>query len=278
MMFVLFNVKDNIDKVKCEKRYFEENKYLVEVCISKDYLNKRLKEKKNFFKTIKDIHIDKRIKKEILKALENVDTKWYYTLSCEILECDNYRKYLENLCNSMLGYKYIVSSQMQQNAIKHIKQNANKNNLKLTNLKMLLVYNREDINFDFVKKLISEIKTVNIYKTNISKYAEKQIAKINSEEGTSIEIIKKDKKSFQEYDVVYFVDAKKQDYPRFRINKKAQVIDIDTEDIFNSNIVVLNDYLNDENNLKCISVVQNLIESYGKYVIGAYINKVKSTY
>lgn len=277
MMFVLFNIDNNINKVTLKKRYFQENKYLLEICISEKYLDKRLLVKKSFIKNIQDKVIDKKIKKEILKALENVDTKWYYTLSNEIIECDNYRKYLENLCNSMLGYKYVVQNEMVTNTIKHIKKYADNNNLNLRNLKTLVIYKEEDINFSFIKNLISEIKTVNVYKNNVSKYEEKQIAKINKEEGTSVEIIKNGKKSFLDYNVLCFIDGLKLDFPRFRINKKAQVLDIDTEDIFNSNIVFL-DNLMSKNTNEGNETIQNLIESYGKCVVATYINKVKSTY
>lgn len=271
MKFVLFNVKDNIDKVKIEKHNIDEDKYLVEINLSKKLLDKRLDNKKGFLKNLKNEYIDKKLHKEILKAIDNIDTKWYYALSMEISKNIDYTKYVEILSNSILGYKYIVSDEMVVNAIKHIK----KHEVELKNTKVLLVYKEERINLTLIQNLISEIKTVNIYAENASKYFQKQIARINKTEGTTIEIIKGGKKAFTEYNVVYFVDAIKQDYPRFRINKKALVIDKEYEDEFNSNIVFLDSFMKTYKDTKKI---EELINNYGKCIIATYINKVKSAY
>lgn len=277
MKFILFNISDNIKKIKKESYKIDDKCYINEVNIPCNELKKRLKKEDNFIKKIRDNIFDKSLKKCIYKSLDKSDGKWYFSLSNAIKSNESYLKYVELICSNMLGYKYITSSEMVTNSLKYIKNHFAKNNLDMKNGKVLLVYKKENINFTLINNLISEIKTVNIYIKNTSSYIQKQINKINQQEGCTIEIIKQSKKAFTDYDAIYFVDCLRCEFTRFRFNKKALILDysIEDEDIYNTNIVFLEDYIK---NIKNDEVFQKLIESYGKLVIATYIKKVKSSY
>lgn len=277
MKFILFNVSNSIKNCKIERYEFDNDCYINEVNIPYSKLEKRLNKQDGFVKKIKENIFDKCLKKCILKALDKSDSKWYYSQSSSIKSNANYLKYIELICSNMLGYKYVTNSEMITNSFEYIKNHFLKNELNIKNGKVLLVYKKENINFTLLNNLISNIKTVNIYMKNPSSYIQNQINKINQQVGSTIEIIKGSKKAFTDYDVIYFVDCLRCDFSRFRFNKKALILDysIEDEDIYNTNIVFLNNYINDVKNKE---IIQKLIESYGKLVIATYIKKVKSSY
>ena len=107
-----------------------------------------------------------------------------------------------------------------------------------------------------------------------SEYLLKRIKQINKSEGTTIEIIKKERKSFGDYNIIYFADDYRKNYPRFRFGKNAILIDLEEaqQDKYNSNAIYLKEFLKkQETNLKNI---QNLTKKYNYLELGALINKI----
>ena len=123
--------------------------------------------------------------------------------------------------------------------------------------------------------LIKQYKSVNIYlREQPSSYILKRIKQINKNEGTTIEILKKERKSFGEYDIIYFVDDFRENYPRFRLNKDSKVLDLQEskQDKYNSNIVYLNEFMNKQHvNVKNI---QELKEKYNFAELAVVIKKI----
>lgn len=272
MKFILFNINDT-NKNVINKIWFDETSYINEVSFSKDILESMVKDQKGFMTKIKYKLKDKFIEKVILNALGNHDKKWHYILSKNMPE----NKYLCNKAESLLGYKVTYAHEMDNNIFKYIDEYLIVNNsLKKHELKVLLVVtSNKDLNFTLLNNLIREYKCVNIYlNEKPSSYILKRIKEINKEEGTTIEIVKKERKAFTEYNVIYFADDKKANYPRFRFNKNALVMDIELayEDKFNSNITFINEYISRKDVLS--ENVVNLMNTYNGLQLAGVVRKI----
>lgn len=273
MKFILFDVQD-ISKTNIRKMKLDENHYINEIIFSKNVVDIVTSKPKNIIEKIKYNFYDRQIEKIVLKALEKHNQKWYYILSRDL---NGSNKYLANKFEQLLGYKLININEMNTNIFKHIDEYLNKKEkLKSHELKVLIVVtNSKNLNINLISNLIKEYKCVNIYlKEKTSEYILKRIKQINKTEGTTIEILKNERKSFAEYDVVYFIDDFRGNYPRFRFNKNAKIIDlVDTEqDKYNSNIIYINELLNEQN--INIENIQELKTKYNYLELAQAIKKI----
>jgi len=272
MKFILFDAQD-ISKTVLNKIQLEDNDYVNEIIISKNILDRMNIQPKSIIEKLKYKINDRRIEKTILHSLENHDKKWNYILSKNI---NKKNMYLESKIQQLLGYKISNISEMETNIFKYIDEYVNENKLKKHEIKMLLVIaNCKNLNITLLSKLIGEYKAVNIYLSDKpSEYILKRIGQINKTEGTTIEILNKERKSFTEYNVIYFIDDFRQNYPRFRLNKNAKVLDLEEakKDKYNSNIVYLNTYINKQ--YVNVKNIQELKEKYNFIELAVAINKI----
>ena len=271
MKFLLFSV-DNIDKNRLDKIYIDGEHYINKVTLSSNTLTNLSQEPKNFLGKLKNILYSKRVDYIILKALEGYDKKWYYVFEKDM----GFSQYLTIKLEKLLGYKLLNANELDTNIFKYIEEYSKNNSLKKHELKVLLVVNNnKNLNFTTINNLIKEYKNVNIYLSEEpTNYILKRIKQINKEEGTTIDIVKKDRKVFNEYDVVYFLDDKKENYPRFRLNKRSLVMDIDLsyKDKYNTSNIFLNDYLlKDE---VCKENIEDILKQYNRLEVGKAIMKI----
>lgn len=271
MKFILFNI-NNTNKTQINKIKLDDKHYLNEVSLSKENLDKIYKQEKSFLKIVRNKWLEKDIEKKIIKSLEAYDKKWYYIISKEILDAS----YIKNKSAELLGYKLECNNELDNNLLKYIDEYTNKNSLKKHELKVLLVVSTNNrMNFDLLNSLINKCKSVNIYlKEKPSPYTLKKIKQINKNKGTVIEILKKERKVFSEYNVVYFMDDLSSNYPRFRLNKEALVLDVDMckKDKFNSSIIFMNKYLTEEGAFK--ENIDKLLKEYSELEIANMLTKI----
>lgn len=272
MKFILFNINDT-NKNVINKIKLDNTRYINEVSLSKSILENMEKHPKGFVAKIKYNIQDKNIEKHILKALEGWDKKWQYVLSKDLKN----NKYLLNKAQSLLGYKLSCAFELDNNIFKYVDEYlSDKKTLKKHELKVLLVAtSNKNLNFTLVNNLLKEYKQVNIYlKETPSSYTLNKIKQINKAEGTTIEIIKKERKAFAEYNIVYFVDGTRSGFPRLRLDKNALVIDISfaSSDKFNSNVIFMNEYMEQENVLQ--ANIQNLVKTYDNLELATVIRKI----
>ena len=272
MKFILFNLNDT-NKNYINNIRLDNNHYINEVSLSKTKLEELQEEPSKWFRKLKRIVIDKDINRKILKALEGHNKKWYYILSKDI----GYNKYLANKAESLLGYKLNVTNELDVNIFKYIDEHLEKNkSLKKHELKILLVSNiNENINFTLLNNLIKEYKSVNIYlKEKPSTYTLKRIKQINRTQGTTIDVVKRERKVFTEYNVIYFVDDVKGTYPRFRLNKQALTLDLSTseQDKFNFSMLFFKEYILKGNVLK--DNIERLMKEYKLLELANVIGKI----
>jgi len=270
MKFILFNINDT-NKNIIRKIELDNTNYINEVSLSKDILENMNVEPKKLMAKIKYHFCNKNIEKTIIKALDGHMQKWYYIMSNNMLN----NKYLYNKIQSLLGYKLTCTNELDNNIFKYVDMYLKDNNsLKKHEIKVLLVATaNKNLNFTLINNLIKEYKTINIYlREKPSSYTLKKIKQINKDEGTTIDIVKAERKAFPEYNVVYFVDDKRANYPRLRLNKDALVIDIDHEDKFNSNIIFMKEYISKEETFK--SNIESLMKTYELLELSSIIRKI----
>ena len=265
MKFILFDINDN-NKTKINNYYFDKDKNneIKEINISSKDLKKMMNKDKSIFNKINKKIVIKKFEKIIKKVLLNDDFKWYYFLSKNFTS--EQKNFLKIEFESLLGYEFIISSEMDKNIFKYIDNFALESNLKLQDIKILLVYpNSISLSLSLVKNLLNEYKNVDIYiNENPSNYILKQIKNINKNYGTTTEILKYDKKSFKEYNVIYFVNLFRNDFSKFRFNKNALIIDnnLAYDDKYNSYNIFVKNYIDCKDN-----DINYLIEKYGKLEI-----------
>lgn len=271
MEFILFNVEDSLKKTKIIKHEISEKCYINEIVLSG--LKQWLENKPGCINKIKMNLLEKRLKKDVKKALNGNLTKWYYALNNNIVKDEKMTKYLKIELQKILGYEFVESDEMKQNLTKYIDEHVNKISIKDEQVKMLMVYKKEkDIDISLIDSLIKKYKTVNIYLLEKpTEYILNRISNINIQNGTTIEIIKQGKKAFLEYDVIYFVNGLKSEFPRLRFNKKALIIDNITasKDKYNSNVIYIKN--NEKLNLNNIYRLQ---QNYGDLKLAQIVKKI----
>lgn len=272
MKFILFNVNDTKNNV-INKIELSKDCYINEVSLSKTRLEERVCENPKFIQRIKNSFLDRDIHKKILKALEGYNKKWYYILSKDICNV----KYITCKTEELLGYKTSSTSELDTNIFKYVDEYVKENNsLKKHELKALLVAStNKNLNFTLINNLIKEYKNVNIYlKEKPSTYTLKQIKQINKNEGTTIEVVKKERKVFTEYNIIYFVDDVRENFPRFRLNKDALVLDVGLcmKDKFNSNLMFINEYMTNEGTIK--DNINELLKKYNSLELASIVRKI----
>ncbi|MBQ8042974.1 MAG: hypothetical protein IJ272_02340 [Clostridia bacterium] len=272
MKFILFNVNDT-NKNILNKIQLDNINYINEVSLSKKILDKMEKEPKGVIQKLKYAFKDKNIERKILKALGPYDKKWYYILANSMLN----NKYLTNKAQHLLGYKLASTNELDANIFKYVDEYLGENDtLKKHELKVLVVANsNKNLNITLLENLIKEYKSVNVYlKDKPSSYIVKRIKQINKNEGTTIDILKKERKVFKEYNVIYFVDDVKENYPRFRLDKNSLVIDISLSEVdkFNSNIIFLNEYIIKEQIYK--ENIDKFLKEYNNLQFAGVVRKI----
>lgn len=271
MKFILFNINDT-NKNFIHNIQLGNELYLNEVSISKKVLDSMDRQPQGVIQRVKYNLMDKNIEGKIFKALEKSTEKWQYILAKDFPKS----KYVMNKIQELLGCKYTSSDELDANLFKYIDEFLEANSsLNKHELKILIVANiNRSINFTLIESLIKEFKNVNIYLNEIpSSYTLKRINQINKSEGSTIDILKKERKTFKEYNVIYFVDDKKENYPRFRIDKNTLVIDaaLKLTDKFNSNLIYIDEYLKREDEYK--EQINNLLKQYNRIELAGVIRK-----
>ena len=274
MKFILFNMNDT-NKNTINKIEVGTNNYLSEISLSKSMIESLDEDKKSFVEKIKYKIHDKNIEKKIFKALDGHDKKWYYIFSNNMTN----NKYLSNKIESMLGYKLTGANELDANVFKYVDEYLSQNNdkkLKKHELKVLLIATKNDsLNYLLINNLINTYKNVNIYlKEKPSSYTLKRLKQINKEHGTTIDIVRKERKALTEYNLIYFVDDIRENYPRLRFDKNSLIMDISLlkTDKFNSNILFINEYMS--KNCLFSSKIENLMSRYNKIELASIIRKI----
>jgi len=270
MKFILLNANDT-NKNIIKTIQLDGNNYINELSFSRTQLELMERQPKGIIQNIKRIVKNRGVERQIFKALGGHNKKWHYILSNSLKP----NKYLRNKTQELLGVELTTEKELDINIFKHINEYLSyENAIKEHEIKVLLVAkNNDNINMELVEKLINNYKTVSIYVgEKTSNYLLKRIKKINTTEGTTIDILNKERKMFTEYNVVYFMDSLREEYPRFRLNKKALIIDLSSEDKFNSNIIYMDEYLkrNDVNKHN----VNELLKEYNKLQLARIIKKI----
>ena len=271
MKFILFNINDT-NKNIVHKIQLGNKLYINEVSLSKQVLDNMDKLHKGILQTVKYNLMNKNIEGKIFKALEKNSEKWQCIFSKDFPK----NKYMSNKMQELLGCKYTSSDELDTNIFKYIDEFLESNSfLNKHELKILIVANaNRSINFSLIESLIKEFKNVNMYiKEQPSSYTLKRINQINKSEGSTIDILKKERKAFKEYNVIYFVDDKRENYPRFRTDKNSLVIDesLKLTDKFNSNLIYMDEYLKEENEYK--EQIKTLLNQYNRIELAALIRK-----
>ena len=263
MKFILFDI-DDIKYNDLHDVIVNENneEKLKEIVFSRTFLLSIMKKPDGFLNKLRYNSRNRKFAKLIKKSLQNNKYKWSYILS-DKFDTDE-RNFLKIKLQELLGFEYQIQTEMEKNIHKYIEDYIAINNKKIQELKILLIFkDLKNINFSFVKSLINNYKFVNIYLFNKpNTYVLNQIKKINNTFGSAIEIVKNDKKSLKEYDVVFFVDSNRSDFSKLRFNKNILVFDKTSslEDKYNSNILYLNEYIKNNS----IDLLEKLIKNYGK--------------
>lgn len=268
MKFILFNINDT-NKDYINKITLDETTYINEVSLSSANLRKR---QTNSMKNLKSKIYDYFLRRKIIKALEGYNKKWYYIISNKISDS----KYIATKAQELLGYKLTCTNELDNNIFCYIDEYL-KDNSKLNkeSLSVLIVGNyNKSLNFKLIENLIKEFKKVNIHlKEKPSPYTLKRIGEINKAHGTTIDVLKKDKKDCTEYNVVYFVDDFASNYPRLRVNKQVLIIDerVKITDKFNSSLIFMNSYLKNNNTNK--KILNEMLNDYNALELANVIKK-----
>ena len=281
MKFILFRTSDKVKKcIQVNKIMLNNEEHIDEIMLNKDQLEKRLTNTKRILCRIKAKFYDRALKKCIMKTLNEDNTKWYYILDKSIQVNSDINKFLDAFNEQLLGFRLSVGTEMNKNIFNYISDYLNKKKIKENQIRCLIVCSRnKNLDFNLITSMLNNLKTVDIYLDEaISKYTQNQISKINASLGSVVQFVKKSKKAFSEYNVIYFIDTMKQAFPRLRFNKEALVIDLNDSynDRYNSNIVAVNNYISDK--LVVITDLDNMYKNYGKLELAFVINKmVRST-
>lgn len=275
MKFILVNLEDLHKECELKKYRIDDTHYINELSFSQDKLTTLLQAKQGMFNNLRQKLYRRKVKKELYsgyKTDKQMKDNCYYILSNNVSKKNEQLKYITKILESFGIKKYILPSEMNTSLPKYISEYVNDKNLTKHELNVLFVYkDLKNINFELLENCIKEYKKVNIYLAE--KHTEtilKRIAKINNEHGSSIEIIKYNKKAFLEYNVVYFADDFRTNYPRMRIDKNALVLDEQDAkcDKYNSNIEFFNRVK------KNIEGIDKLYEQYSILSLAIVVRKI----
>lgn len=247
MKFILLNIIES--KTNINKKEYEilDGKILNELELSKSFLNKiatiNFNKKQSLIEKIQLLLYESKFKRMLVKKDER-NQNVFYLLPQDTNITDKHITYLRSLLEKNNIKKATMLSEMENNFQNYINEYVTENKLNENELKILFVYkNIRNVDLSLILKSINKYKKSNIYlKDNPSKELLNNIEKINEKEGCIIETIKYNKKAFIDYDVIYYVDDYRSNYPRMRLNKNALIIDMETAltDKFNSNIIFFN--------------------------------------
>ena len=274
MKFLLFSIED-IKKFKVHDYFVKlPIEYKIrEIIIPRSIINKLKTNEGNFFQRLAKRNVYKKLKNIVIDNLEKYNLKWYYLFSNDI--CKEDRNILKIKFQEILGYGLDVNYELDDNLVKYIEEYIKDRNVKISDLKTLIVANKNtDLNLNLIKNLIGDYKCVNIFlKEKPTNYIEKQIKNINKDYGSTIEIIKQDKKALKEYNVIYFEKCNKKDFPRFRLDKSSLILDNEDEknDKFNSMLVFLKEQTIDNTSME---LIDKLTKKYGRLEVATTIYKL----
>ena len=259
MNFILLNVKTQNKDIIIKEYKVLEARFVREITLSKEKLNKIANLKTKLKQNILDKIYVKLFENKIAKTIKINNTAFLF--SNDINYTDKHINYLKELLNKLGTSKLGTQNEMNSNFTKYIDEYITENGYIKGNIKMLFVYKEiANIDFNIIKQAVNEYKKVNIYiKESITKDILDKIDNINDAVGCVIEIVKYNKKAFIDYDVIYYADDYRTNYPRMRLNKKSCVIDLGTAytDKYNTNIILLNKIENE------ITEIDYLKERYG---------------
>lgn len=268
MKFILLDISDSVKSIKCNEYELIEDKKIKEIILNKSKLNKisnlKFKEKKNIINKI-EIKIYEWLLYKAIKSRskkygnDSEDIRYIYSTNLNLTS--KQIRYLSNVMENMKIKPNILGDEMAINFFKYVDEYSIKNSINKEKLKILFVYKDiNNINFNLITNAVKEYNKANIYLKGVSnKNLLNSIDKINEAEGCMIEIIKYNKKAFLDYDIIYYPDDSKVNYPRMRINKNALVIDLESSQIdkFNTNIIFLNNIKNNKD------IINYLKDRYG---------------
>ena len=265
MEFILIDVQNIKRSVMVKKYDVIDSKKITEIVLSKSKINYianlKLKDNNNFIDKIRVRLFEAKLR-NIMKKL-NAEIK--YILAENLNKTDRCIKYLMSFMEELGVTQLPCLNEMNINVFKYIDEHSIKNKINMQDIKMLCVYKDENnIDLNLITEAIRCCKKVNIYlKSSATKEIINNIDNINNSEGSVIEIIKYNKKAFVDYDVIYFADDYRLNYPRMRFNKKSCVIDLEDalKDKFNSNIINFNKLENKRDIIGYIVKVYGLLST-----------------
>lgn len=246
MKFILFDVREENKAIQVNEYEIFKDKKIKEIILSKSKLNEianlRTKSKQGIIGKIKLKTYESKLK----KIIKYEDAR--YILASNLNHSDKNIRYLKDILEAEKIGKIASLNEMNTNIFKYIDEYGIKNNLNVHDIKMLFVYKDiNNIDFNVLLEAVRNYKKVNIYiRCNANKELLNRIDKLNDSEGSVVEIIKYNKKAFIDYDVIYYADDYRINYPRMRLNKKTLLIDLEDslKDKFNSNIIFFNEIEN----------------------------------
>ncbi len=243
MEFILIDIQDLKRSATVNKYDVTDNKKITEIILSKSKINNIANLKAKDGKFINNIRAAL-FKIKLRRIIKKLNTDIIYILAENLNKTDRCVKYLMCLMEE-LGVKQLPClNEMNINVFKYIDEYSIKNNIDIQDIKMLCVYRDvNNIDLNLITEAIRNYKKVNIYlKNNATREIINDIDNINNNEGTVIEIIKYNKKAFVDYDVIYYADDYRLNYPRMRLNKRTCVVDLEDalNDKFNANIIFFN--------------------------------------
>lgn len=256
---------------------------ILELSVNTKLLEKRLNKltTKSLYKKVVyklfAIKFDNALKNMMKKACQN-DKDIYFVFPKAIKDDKGIIGYLLGLklSKDLKAYSYL--GEMKDNIYKYIEEYAKTNEKELHTLKCLIICkDAKELDFKILENMIKDYKIVNIYsKEETNSHFINKMTNINEKEGTTVDIIKKGRKSFLEYDICIFYDEERSQFPRLRFSNKALVVnltDIDN-DKYDSNILKLQKRLStgEINQEK----LEGLYSSYGKGVVASIISNLST--
>ncbi len=278
MKFILFDISDTVKNIKCNEYELIEDKKIKEIILNKSKLNKisniKYNENKSLINKIEIKIYEWLLYKLIKNETKNDKTDIRYIFSNNLNVTDKQVRYLSAALENMKIKPNISVNEMEINIFKYVDEYSIKNNINKQNIRMLFVYKDvNNVDLNLISNAVKEYSKVNIYlKGSFNKTLINNINSINDSEGCMIEIIKYNKKAFLDYDIIYYPDDNRINYPRMRINKKALVIDLESAqtDKFNTNIIFLNNIKNNTDTINCLK------ERYGLLPIACVLKNLYS--
>ncbi len=215
----------------------------------------------------------KKFKKDIKKIVNKNELVGYSVIFSNEFKKKYVKQYIEELLNNFSINEYLCLNSMKQNYLRYIEEYILNNNIKKENINVLLIANDlSNIDMEIVEKLNNEYKELNIFSGNKpSKSFQNKIKKINDETGAFIQILGKNSKDFRKYNICVFIDKSRDEYLKYKFNRKACYIDFTNKenDKFNKKYLKLEEDI--KSNKYYNNKIRELYELYGKITVANVI-------